>query len=423
MSAFETIQAIRGMHDVLPSEVLYWQRIESVCKQVAKQYAYREIRFPIVEQTQLFKRGIGDVTDIVEKEMYTFEDRNGDSLTLRPEGTASCVRAGIEHGLLFNQIQRFWYLGPMFRHERPQKGRSRQFHQFSVEVFGLNQADIDVEIILLAKRICDQLGLSQSIQLELNTVGTLEQRTKYREKLVAFFHQHQNKLDEECRQRLIKNPLRILDSKNPDIQNLIQYAPKLIDCIDGEAKAHFDRLCELLTLHKVNFKINPCLVRGLDYYSFTVFEWITAELGAQGTVCGGGRYNGLVEMLGGKATPAIGFSIGLERMALLLEAKEKLFFSPDFYIVSVGHDAIYHYAFLLAEKIRDQFKHIKIEMDADHGSFKNQLKRADKNGAKFAIIIGDSEFSENKITLKDLRNNAEQKILTEVELLNFVRQL
>ncbi len=417
----QAIQAIRGMNDILPSETPYWQKIEAVCKQVAQQYGYREIRFPIVEQTALFKRGIGDVTDIVEKEMYTFLDRNGDSLTLRPEGTASCVRAGIEHGLLFNQIQRLWYMGPMFRHERPQKGRYRQFHQFSIEAFGLNNADIDAEVILLAKRICDQLGLSDSIHLELNTIGTLEQRKNYREKLINYFNQHADQLDEECKQRLIKNPLRILDSKNKDVQKLVQAAPKLMDCIDGDAKAHFDRLCALLTAHKVNFKINPYLVRGLDYYGLTVFEWITTELGAQGTVCGGGRYNGLVEMLGAKPAPAIGFSMGIERMVLLLQAKEKLIFSPDFYVISVGDDKIYQHAFLLAEKIRNKFGNIKIEMDADHGQFKNQLKRADKSGAKYALIIGESEYENNKITVKDLRNNTEQKILTEEELFNHFR--
>lgn len=417
----EKIQAIRGMHDILPSETPYWQKIEETCRHIAAQYSYREIRFPIVEMTSLFQRSIGDATDIVSKEMYTFQDRNGDSLTLRPEGTAGCVRAGIEQGLLHNQIQRLFYIGSMFRHERPQKGRTRQFYQFGVEAFGLKNADIDAEMILLSKRIWEKLGISKSIHLEINTLGTLEQRKLYREKLVAYLKAHQHQLDDDSRERLTKNPLRILDSKNPELQSLIAQAPRLIEFVDGEAKAHFDLLCDLLKFFNVSFKINPYLVRGLDYYDFTVFEWITNELGAQGTICAGGRYNGLVEMLGGKSTPAVGFAMGFERVALLLSAQETLSFSPDFYVVSMGSDQVIQSAFLLAEKIRTQFPKVTVEMDADHGNFANQLKRANKSGATFAIMIGESELTENKITLKNL-HTGEQQTISEEKLFSFIAE-
>src|SRR3990167_6450633 len=321
MVSKEKIQAIRGMNDILPQETPCWQRIETVCREVAAQYGYHEIRFPVLEPTTLFKRSIGDVTDIVEKEMYTFDDRNGDSLSLRPEGTAGCVRAGIEHGLLYNQIQRFWYMGAMFRHERPQKGRQRQFHQLGVEAFGMLNAAIDFEMILLSKRILDQLGLSDSITLEINTLGSFDQRKEYKKKLVDYLSAHKNKLDEDALRRLETNPLRILDSKNPDMKSIITNAPVLSDFVVGEAKAHFDELCKALQDFAIPFHINPHLVRGLDYYCLTVFEWITNHLGAQGTVCAGGRYDGLVEQLGGKQTPAVGFAMGIERIALLLQEK------------------------------------------------------------------------------------------------------
>ncbi|MCX7120485.1 MAG: histidine--tRNA ligase [Gammaproteobacteria bacterium] len=409
----EKIQAIRGMHDILPQEMPYWQQIENTCRSVVSQYAYREIRFPLLEQTKLFKRGIGDATDVVEKEMYTFEDRNGDSLSLRPEGTASCVRAGVEHGLLYNQIQRLWYMGPMFRHERPQKGRQRQFHQLGVEAFGLAGPDVDAETILLSKRILDRLKLSDDVTLEINTLGTFSQRENYKIELVKYLEAHQNLLDEDSQRRLTTNPLRILDSKNPEMKSLIEGAPKLIDFIEGDSKKHFDQLCELLKAENIAFRINPKLVRGLDYYCLTVFEWVTNNLGAQGTVCAGGRYDGLVELLGGKATPAVGFAMGLERITLLLQAKQTLTNTPDFYVVSDNNQA----AFSLCEKIRNQFDAIKIEMNCDKASFGSQFKRANKSGAKYALILGEKEIANNSVTLKDLRDNADQKTMTLEEFL------
>ena len=402
----EKIQAIRGMHDVLPQETPYWRFIENACRQVVSQYGYREIRFPIVEQTRLFKRSIGDATDIVEKEMYTFEDRNGDSLTLRPEGTAGCVRAGVEHGLLYNQIQRLWYMGPMFRHERPQKGRCRQFHQLGVEAFGLQGPDIDAEIILLSKRLLQQLGLYEDVVLELNTLGTISERADYQQKLADYFRGHYDQLDEDSVRRLDKNPMRILDSKNPAMKSLVENAPKLTDFIVGESRAHFDKLCELLTAANVAFRINPTIVRGLDYYGLTVFEWVTTQLGSQGTVCAGGRYDGLVEQLGGKATPAVGFAMGIERIVLLLQEKKQLQDAPDFYVISSGSAAV----FALIEKMRDQLPHCKFEMNCGNSGFGSQFKRADKSGATFALIMGDDEMANQQITVKNLKSGEQQTL-------------
>jgi histidyl-tRNA synthetase len=409
----DKIQAIRGMNDLLPQETIYWQHLETICREVSENYGYREIRFPILEQTKLFKRSIGDVTDIVEKEMYTFEDRNGDSLSLRPEGTAGCVRAGVEHGLLYNQTQRFWYMGPMFRHERPQKGRLRQFHQLGVEAFGFAGPDIDIEMILLSKRILDRLGLSSEITLEINTLGSFQERENYKVKLVEYFQSHHDALDEDSKRRLTSNPLRILDSKNPAMKSLIENAPKLSDFIDGESREHFDRICDALMVAGISFYVNPHLVRGLDYYCLTVFEWVTTSLGAQGTVCAGGRYDGLVEQLGGKAAPAVGFAMGLERVALLLQEKEKMQFSPDFYVVSVDPSA----SLKLSEKLRDAFPTIKIEMNMGGGNFGTQLKRADKSGAKFALILGETEIANNTITVKNLRESSDQRTMTLDELI------
>ena len=397
----ETIHSIRGMHDILPNETPYWQHIESVCRSVVSQYGYREIRFPLIEQTKLFKRGIGDVTDIVEKEMYTFDDRNGDSLSLRPEGTAGCVRAGIEHGLLYNQIQRFWYMGAMFRHERPQKGRQRQFHQLGVEAFGMLNAAIDFEMILLSKRILDQLGLSDSITLEINTLGSFDQRKEYKKKLVDYLSAHKNKLDEDALRRLETNPLRILDSKNPDMKSIITNAPVLSDFVVGEAKAHFDELCKALQDFAIPFHINPHLVRGLDYYCLTVFEWITNHLGAQGTVCAGGRYDGLVEQLGGKQTPAVGFAMGIERIALLLQEKEKCECVPDIYVISEWNTA----AFKIIENIRDALPNLKIEMDMVATG--DPFKRAHKSGAQYALLLKET------ISLKNLKTNEQKIVLAE----------
>jgi len=412
----EKIQAIRGMHDILPQETPYWQHIENTCRSVVSQYGYHEIRFPLLEQTKLFKRGIGDATDVVEKEMYTFEDRNGDSLSLRPEGTASCVRAGVEHGLLYNQIQRLWYMGPMFRHERPQKGRQRQFHQLGVEAFGLAGPDIDVETILLSKRILDRLKLSDDVTLEINTLGSFSQRENYKVELVKYLEANKNQLDTDSERRLITNPLRILDSKNPEMKILIENAPKLMDFIEGESKNHFDQLCELLKAANISFHVNSKLVRGLDYYCLTVFEWVTTHLGAQGTVCAGGRYDGLVELLGGKSTSAVGFAMGLERIALLLQAKETATDAPDFYVILDNSKA----AFSLCEKIRDQFENIKIEMNCGNAHFGSQFKRADKSAAKYALILGEKEIADNAVTVKDLREGADQKTMSIEELFLFV---
>ena len=404
----EKIQAVRGMHDILPLETPYWQYIENTCRSVVGQYGYHEIRFPLLEQTKLFKRGIGDATDVVEKEMYTFEDRNGDSLSLRPEGTASCVRAGIEHGLLYNQIQRLWYMGPMFRHERPQKGRQRQFHQLGVEAFGIPTPDIDAEIILLSKRLLDQLNLSDGVTLEINTLGSFEQRENYKIELVRYLESHKNALDDDSQRRLVTNPLRILDSKNPDMKQLIDNAPKLIDFIDGDSKKHFDTVCALLTAANVDFHVNPKLVRGLDYYCLTVFEWVTNKLGAQGTVCAGGRYDGLVELLGGKSTPAIGFAMGLERIALLLQAQKTCQDAPDYYVIASDEKA----ALLFCEKIRNQGNQIKIEMNCGKASMGSQFKRADKSGAQYALILGEKEIATNSVTIKKLRENSDQQTVT-----------
>lgn len=407
----DSIQAVRGMNDVLPRQTIYWQRVESVCQQVAAQYGYQEIRFPILEKTQLFKRCIGDATDIVEKEMYTFEDRNGDSLTLRPEGTAGCVRAGIQQGLLYNQIQRLWYLGPMFRHERPQKGRYRQFQQFGVEAFGLSEPGIDVEMILLSKRVMDVLGISDEIRLEINTLGTLEQRKTYRDALVAYLKPHGSALDADSQRRLSSNPLRVLDSKDPATRAIVDQAPRLMDFVDGEARAHFDAVCALLTAVGVSYTVNPYLVRGLDYYGLTVFEWITEALGAQGTVCAGGRYDGLVSQLGGKPTPAVGFAMGMERVVLLLSEKRHLEDVPDVCVVVGGDDAVNQYALQVIERCRDQMSTLRIAMNVG-GSLKSQMKRADKSGARVAIIIGESEVKDAVMTVKSLREDSAQQLMT-----------
>jgi len=367
---------------------------------------------PIVENTALFKRSIGEVTDIVEKEMYTFEDRNGDSLTLRPEGTACCVRAAMQHGMLHNQTQRLWYSGPMFRHERPQKGRYRQFHQFGVETFGLAGPDIDAELILMSNRLWQLLGMGDDVVLELNSLGSSEARQQYREVLVKYFEAHQPELDEDSQRRLHTNPLRILDSKNPDMQRLNENAPKLIDHLDDESKQEFETLCKILDDAGVNYKINPRLVRGLDYYSKTVFEWVTDKLGAQGTVCAGGRFDGLVEQLGGKATPAMGFALGLERLIELIEIpqdkqKEN---NLDVYFVLMG-DAAISKGIPLAEKWRSALPGLKLQVNCGGGSIKSQMKKADKSGAEVAFILGDEEIEKNVIAVKFLREKKEQEII------------
>ncbi|CAI0704993.1 Histidine--tRNA ligase [Serratia quinivorans] len=413
----KNIQAIRGMNDYLPEETALWQRIEGILKQVLSGYGYSEIRLPIVEQTPLFKRAIGEVTDVVEKEMYTFDDRNGESLTLRPEGTAGCVRAGIEHGLLYNQEQRLWYVGPMFRYERPQKGRYRQFHQLGAEVFGLQGPDIDAELILLSARWWKALGISEHVKLELNSIGSLEARANYRDALVAFLEQHQEKLDEDCKRRMYSNPLRVLDSKNPEVQALLNDAPRLSEYLDEDSKAHFEGLCELLAQAGIPYTINERLVRGLDYYNRTVFEWVTTSLGAQGTVCAGGRYDGLVEQLGGRATPAVGFAMGLERLVLLVQAVNPEFKAAatiDVYVISSGAGT-QSAAMQLAERVRDAAPQLKLMTNYGGGNFKKQITRADKWGARVALILGENEVAAQQVVVKDLRSG-EQETLAQSEV-------
>ncbi|MEL5409319.1 histidine--tRNA ligase [Serratia nevei] len=413
----KNIQAIRGMNDYLPEETALWQRIEGILKQVLGSYGYSEIRLPIVEQTPLFKRAIGEVTDVVEKEMYTFEDRNGESLTLRPEGTAGCVRAGIEHGLLYNQEQRLWYIGPMFRYERPQKGRYRQFHQLGAEVFGLQGPDIDAELILLTARWWKALGIAEHVKLELNSIGSLEARANYRDALVAFLEQHVEVLDEDCKRRMYSNPLRVLDSKNPEVQALLNDAPRLSEYLDEESRAHFAGLCELLAQAGIPYTVNERLVRGLDYYNRTVFEWVTTSLGAQGTVCAGGRYDGLVEQLGGRATPAVGFAMGLERLVLLVQAVNPEFKAPsaiDVYVISSGAGT-QSAAMQLAEQVRDAAPQLKLMTNYGGGNFKKQITRADKWGARIALILGESEVAAQQVVVKDLRSG-EQETLAQGEV-------
>ncbi|KPK10995.1 MAG: histidinol dehydrogenase [Acidithiobacillales bacterium SG8_45] len=402
-----SVQAIRGMNDLLPDTVAYWQWVEDVARDVMDAYGYREMRLPLLEKTELFKRSIGEVTDIVEKEMYTFDDRNGDSLTLRPEGTASCVRAAIESGMLHNQVHRLWYAGPMFRHERPQKGRYRQFHQIGAETFGMEGPDIDAEIILLTARLWQALGID-GLRLEINSLGTVETRNAHRKELVAYLHDHYDALDEDSKRRLEQNPLRILDSKNPEVQKIVASAPSLLDHLSDESRDHFERLQSYLDDAGVEYVVNPCLVRGLDYYSRTVFEWITTELGAQGTVCAGGRYDGLVEQLGGKPTPAAGFALGMERLVELVQAQnpDAVESTIDAYLVCLG-DAAQARGIQLAEQLRSQG--VNIICHCGGGSMKSQIKKADKSGARYAVILGDDEIQAGEAGVKFLRETGEQQ--------------
>lgn len=418
----KTIQAIRGMNDCLPSETPLWQWIENKIRSVLASYGYAEIRMPIVEYTPLFKRAIGEVTDVVEKEMFTFDDRDNESLTLRPEGTAGCVRAGIEHGLLYNQEQRLWYIGPMFRYERPQKGRYRQFHQVGVEVFGIDNPQIDAELILMTARLWKELGIAEYVTLQLNSIGSLEARRNYRDALVAFLQDHLDVLDEDCKRRLTTNPLRILDSKNPDVQAILNNAPKLHDYLDEESARDFAQLCEILTATGIKFEINQKLVRGLDYYNKTVFEWVTDALGAQGTVCGGGRYDGLVAQLGGHATCGVGFAMGLERLVLLVqEVSQQIPTNKpiDVYLVHQGQNTTAT-AFNLAERLRSELSDLRIMLHCSGGAFKKQFKRADKSGAKFALVLGDDEVANNQVIIKDLLRNGEQQTLAINEVVSYL---
>jgi len=411
----DKIQSIRGMNDILPEESIYWQYIENILRQLMSAYGYQEIRFPIVEKTALFKRSIGEVTDIVEKEMYTFDDRNGDSLTLRPEGTAVCVRAGIQQGILVNQQQRLWYMGPMFRHERPQKGRYRQFHQFGVEVFGLNGPDIDAELICLTARFWQQIGLSKHVQLQINTLGSNEARVKYKEILVDYLSQYKDQLDEDSLRRLDSNPLRILDSKNPAMQEIIEAAPQLMDCLDDESRQDFEKLCTYLDSVSIEYQLNPRLVRGLDYYNKIVFEWVTDKLGAQGTVCAGGRYDGLVEQLGGKPTPAVGFAMGMERLiSLVSDNPPENVKTPHAVLVMIGENA-QQKGLAIAEALRNKVAFLRLSTICGGGSFKSQMKKADKSQAELALILADDEIESNSLSVKYLRQKTEPQQTLPVE--------
>jgi histidyl-tRNA synthetase len=414
----KAIQAVRGMNDLLPEALALWQRIERTAQEVLTAYGYREIRFPLLEKTDLYRRSIGDVTDIVEKEMYTFEDRNGDSLTLRPEGTAGCVRAGIENGILHNQIQRLWYQGPMFRHERPQKGRYRQFHQIGVEAFGMATPDLDAELIFLSARLWRALGL-RGLQLQINSLGTSAARHHYRDVLVKYFRENESSLDDDSRRRLETNPLRILDSKNPALQALIAAAPSLHDHLDDESRQHFEQLRSYLDAAGVSAVVNPRLVRGLDYYTRTVFEWVTTELGSQGTVCAGGRYDGLVEQLGGQATPAAGFALGLERLAELAAHQQLsgVDCAPQVYLLAVGE--VSTVALQQAELLRATG--LRVELNCGGGSLKSQLKRADRSGAAYAVILGEAELAVQQVAIKPLRQDEPQHQVALSELASYIK--
>ena len=401
------IQSIRGMNDILPDVSPYWQLLEATVREVLGAYGYQEIRLPILERTELFTRSIGEVTDIVEKEMYTFTDRNGDSLTLRPEGTAGCVRAGIENSL-FRSEQRLWYAGPMFRHERPQKGRYRQFHQIGVEAFGLPGPDVDAELILIGARIWRRLGV-EDLTLEINSLGTPASRAAYRADLVDYLSAHTGLLDEDSRRRLDTNPLRVLDSKSAEMQPIIEGAPRLLDYLDDASRGHFDTLLQTLAAAGVAYRVNPRLVRGLDYYERTVYEWTTRQLGAQGTICAGGRYDGLVEQLGGRSTPAAGFAIGLERLVALVEARgQPTHHRPHAYLVLAAGPAMETDGPRIADSLRDRVPALRLVMNCGGGSLKTQLKRADRSGADIALIVGDEERERGEITVKRLREDLPQ---------------
>ena len=418
----KNIQAIRGMNDCSPTESPLWQWIEGQVRQILSSYGYSEVRMPIVESTPLFARAIGEVTDVVSKEMYTFWD-NDEQLTLRPEGTAGCVRAAIEHGWIYNNEQRLWYMGPMFRHERPQKGRYRQFHQAGVEVFGIATPEIDAELIILTARLWKALGIDQHVSLQLNSIGSLEARANYRSALVAFLENHQDLMSEEEKERLVKNPLRILDTKNQALQDVLDGAPKLLDYLDDESREHFAQLCGLLDAVGIQYEINPKLVRGLDYYNKTVFEWVTSALGAQGTVCGGGRYDGLVEQLGGHATSGVGFAMGLERLVLLVQEVNKSIpvkSAVDIYVVYQGEGTTLA-AFQLAEKLRSELSHLSTMLHCSGGNFKKQFKRADKSGATLALVLGESEVQNNQVVVKHLLGAAEQQTIDVTNLIEHVK--
>lgn len=418
----KTIQAIRGMNDCPPTESPLWQWVEMQVREVLNSYGYSEVRMPIVESTPLFARAIGEVTDVVSKEMYTFWD-NDEQLTLRPEGTAGCVRAAIEHGWIYNNEQRLWYMGPMFRHERPQKGRYRQFHQAGVEVFGIANPEIDAELIILTARLWKKLGIDQQVSLQLNSIGSLEARASYRSALVEFLEKYQDLMSEEEKERLVKNPLRILDTKNQELQKVLDNAPKLLDYLDEESRVHFAQLCALLDAVGIQYEINPKLVRGLDYYNKTVFEWVTSALGAQGTICGGGRYDGLVEQLGGHATSGVGFAMGLERLVLLVQEVNvaiPLKSAVDIYVIHQGEDTTLA-ALQIAEKIRSALPHLRVMQHCSGGNFKKQFKRADKSGATLALVIGESEVQNSQVVVKHLHGGVEQQTFEVEQVIDYIQ--
>ncbi|MDD6546923.1 MAG: histidine--tRNA ligase [Pseudomonadota bacterium] len=416
------IQAITGMKDLLPEETPLWEKVEGILRETVESYGYSEIRMPILEKTDLFVRSIGEVTDVVEKEMYSFEDVGGDKLSLRPEGTAGCVRACNEHGIIHNQERRLWYMGPMFRHEKPQKGRYREFHQFGIEVFGLTGPDIDAEILMLTNRIWQKFGISDHVKLELNSLGSAEERKQYRSRLVSFLEEHKDVLDEDSKRRMYTNPLRVLDSKNEVVQELLKDAPKLSDFFGEETKAHFSGLRQLLDEAGIRYEINDRLVRGLDYYNYTVFEWVTDLLGAQSTICGGGRYDGLVEQLGGQPSPAVGCAIGLERFMLVAEAvgQQQSRGPVDVYFCSMGENARRR-SFQIAEKLRTDIRGLRLMMNCGDGAFKKQFKKADKSGAKYALVLGDDELSKGIVAVKDLRNDGNQQEIALDDLAGFLK--
>jgi len=417
------IQAIRGMHDVLPEQTPLWQYAEHKLREVLSVYGYSEIRLPVLEKTELFKRSIGEVTDIVEKEMYTFDDRNGDSLTLRPEGTAGCLRACLEHGLLHNQVHRLWYYGPMYRHERPQKGRYRQFIQLGVETYGMSGPDIDAELILIMDRLWKKLGIRDKVRLQINSLGTIAERQVYRVVLVNYFKAHLDELDEDSLRRLETNPLRILDTKNPAMQQLVENAPELMAHLGEESLAHFNGLTAILDSLGESYEITTRLVRGLDYYSKTVFEWVTDELGSQGTICAGGRYDSLIEQLGGKPNFAVGFAMGMERLLALVElaGNVPLERSIDVYMIRVGELAEKE-GLRLAEEIRNEVPGLKLQVNCGGGSFKSQFKKADKIGAEYAIILGDDEVSRKELAIKSLRSEQGQKTFNQEQAIAFLQE-
>jgi len=416
----DQIKSVRGMPAILPGEVKKWQFVEAVAKNVLHAYSYNEIRTPVVERSELFQRTIGENTDIVAKEMYTFIDRNDQSLSLRPEATAGIIRVGIDQGFFYNQTQKLWSIGPMYRYERPQKGRYRQFHQINMEAFGFPGPDIDFEMILLTGRIWKALNLSP-LQLELNSLGSPESRKEYKRQLQDYFHDHQKELDEDSLRRLERNPLRILDSKNPDLQEIIESAPKMVDFLDQESNEHFEGLMAMLQEHAIEYSLNTRLVRGLDYYTRTVFEWTTDQLGAQATVCGGGRYDALVAELGGKTTSAIGCAIGLERLIELVDVSDQNEQNnpPKIYIVAVGSKAEEE-GFVLAEELRDAYPNLSIEMNLNGGRFKQQFKRADKAGADIALILGDDEMRQQTVGVKPMRSEGHQETVDRKELLSII---